>query len=333
MKLSAIANAVSEGAVENHSILIYGPSKSGKTRLVGTAAELPELRRIFWIDNENGISTLLRMGLSQEALDKIEVISLPDTRDNPIAIETTLRMLTSKTPVSICEEHGKINCAACTKNKKPAISFCLSSLDHHDLVVIDSGSQLGDSALNWACFGQDVTYKPTFDDYGKAGKYLSDVLMVAQQCANTNFVVITHETLETDEINGVKRDKIYPLMGTRTFCRKVAKYFGTVVYTHMKAGKHAGGSSSTYRTDTLTGSRIGAVLEKASALDMRSILIAGGIFKEGVLPDVHDKSPAKGSHESAAGNSPAIPAASVSSAVKPALNKGSALASLMASRK
>lgn len=332
MKLSAIANAVSNSFSENHSILIYGPSKSGKTRLVGTAAELPELRRIYWLDNENGIATLLHMGLSPAALDKIDVISLPDTRDNPVAIETTLRMLTSKTPVKVCEAHGKINCAPCAKAQQPSISFCLSALDHHDLVVIDSGSQLGDSALNWACFRQDVTYKPTFDDYGKAGKYLADLLMVVQQCANTNFVVITHETVETDEINGVQRDKIYPLMGTRTFCRKVSKYFGTVVYTHMKAGKHAGGSSSTYRNDTLTGSRVGAVLEKSPSLDMRSILIAGGIFKEGVLPDVHNEAPPQGNKPDAKADSAGVPA-TASTAAKPAVNKGSALAALVANRK
>jgi hypothetical protein len=279
MKLSELADAVKKEQTKNHSILIYGSPKTGKTKLAGTAAQIPEIKRIFWFDLENGAETLLHMGLSQAELAKIELIRLPDTRENPIAIETMLKAFSSKTPIDICEAHGKVACVECKNAKAPSISFCLAQLTHDDLVVIDSGSQLGDSALNGACKGKPLDYKAGWDEYAFQGKWLGDLLSTIQQAYFTNFVVLTHEIVVEEEVNGVKRDKIFPLMGTKNFCMKVAKYFGTVAYLHMKLGKHAGGSSSTYKGDTLTGSRVNALLEKSANPSMRDILVEGGILK------------------------------------------------------
>lgn len=265
----------------NHSILVYGPPKGGKTELVGTAARIKELRRIFWFDIENGIETLLGMGLTDEELEKIIVIKIPDTRDKPVAIETCLKAFTSKTPVDICEEHGVVSCAACKKAGSKSISFCMSHLNHNDLVVIDSGSQLGDSAMAALCLGKDSMFKPGWDEFGIQGKWLGDILSVVQACTNTNFVVITHEMcIEDDE----GKDKFYPLMGTRPFCMKVGKYFGTVVYVHKKLKEHVAGSSSTYLGDRVMGSRVRAAIEsKKGKPDMRTIFIDGGILKEGEI--------------------------------------------------
>lgn len=68
-------------------------------------------------------------------------------------------------------------------------------------------------------------------------------------------------------------------MGTRNFSSKVAKYFGTVVYLELKLGKHAGGSSSTYKPNHITGSRVNVAVEKSKELCMRDIFIEGGILK------------------------------------------------------
>lgn len=280
MRLDLLAKAAKElGEADNHSVLIYGPPKTGKTQFVATAAKIPEIERIFWFDLEKGYETLLHMGLEPHEMQKIYIISIPDTRRNPVAIETMLRSLAGGKAVNICEAHGKIDCVDCKKAGAEITSFDLNACTHKDIVVVDSGSQLGDSALAAACLGKDVSFKPGFDEYGLAGFWLSDILSVIQQCKTTNFVVITHELIDEEEINGKKTDKIFPLMGTRAFCRKVAKYFGTVCYFHLKLGKHVAGSSSTYRTDTMTGSRVGAQLEKSQALSMRDILISGGIIK------------------------------------------------------
>ncbi len=279
MKLSALASASASIQKPNHSILIYGESKTGKTRFVGTSAEIAEFDRIFWVDLENGSETLLHMGLSAEALAKIELIKIPDTREVPRGCETVLKMLSSKTPIDICEAHGKVACLECKKAEAPSTGFCLASLTHKDLVVIDSGSQLGDSALAMACAGKPVEYKPQTDDWGTMVKYLGDIMSTIQQAHFTNFVVITHMLQVEEEANGVKRDKFYPLLGTRNFSAKVAKYFGTVVLLELKMGKHTGGSASTYKGNYTTGSRLNVAVEKAKELDMRSIFIEGGILK------------------------------------------------------
>lgn len=260
----------------NHSILIYGPPKAGKTELVGTAAKIPEVERIFWFDTENGSETISNMGLTSEEEEKITLWKLPNTRDNPVAIETMLKVFSAKSPVPICHTHGILDCSPCTKTRAPITSFSLGMCSHYDLVVIDSGSELADSALSATMKGKDVMFKPGWDEYGLQGKWLGDILSVVQQAYHTNFVVCTHE-LVTEDLDG--KDKFFPLMGSKPFSMKVAKYFGTVVYVHKKLNKHVAASSSTYRGDILTGSRINAMMEKAIKPDMRQILIEGGILK------------------------------------------------------
>lgn len=276
MKLSELANKLHAHQKPNHSILIYGPSKTGKTELVGTAARIPEIQRIFWIDVENGAETLLHMGLTNEELDKINLIKIPDTREMPRGIETVLKMLSAKTPIEICDIHGKAGCMEC--KGKGHTTFCLKDCTHNDLIVIDSGSQLGDSALAMACAGKPIEYKPGWDEYGLVVKWLGDIMSVIQAATYTNFVMITHELIYEEEVNGIKRDKILPLVGTKAFCSKVAKYFGTVIYTEIKLGKHAAGSSSTYKPNHITGSRVNAAIEKSKELSMRAILVEGGIL-------------------------------------------------------
>lgn len=275
MNLNQLAKAAA-ARPQNHSILIYGPPKSGKTRLVGTAAKIPEVKRLIWFDLENGIETLINMGLTEEEMAKITVYKVANTRENPIGIETFLKAFSAKTPIQICDAHGRVNCVECAKDKLPTTPFCLKDLTHDDIVVIDSGSELGDSALAAACRGKPVDYKPTFDEYGSAGKWLGDIMSVIQQAVQTNFVMLTHE-IALEDADG--KDKFFPLVGTKAFSLKVAKYFGTVVYTSRKLGKHVAGSSSTYRPDVLTGSRVNAKLEDAKELSMEAILIEGGILK------------------------------------------------------
>ena len=130
-----------------------------------------------------------------------------------------------------------------------------------------------------ACIGKPVEFKPGWDEYGLSNKWLGDILSVIQQATFTNFVVITHEMITEEEVNGVKRDKIFPLMGTKAFCSKVSKYFGTVVYVEIKMGKHAAGSSTTYKANHVTGSRVNVKIESSKELSMRAIFIEGGILK------------------------------------------------------
>lgn len=276
MRLTAAAMAANKVQKDNHSILIYGTPKTGKTRFVGTAAKVDEVGHIYWIDTENGSSTLLNMGLTDAELAKIVLFKIPDTKENPRAIETVLKMLTSKVKIRVCDEHGIVSCPICMKVPNYAgEDFLLSECKHNDLVVIDSGSQLGTSALNAACLGKGDLYKPVFDDWGSVGKWLTDILLVVQQAQHTNMVVITHELSHEGE-DGVER--IYPLMGSKPFSTNVGKYFGTVIYSHIKLGKHANASSSTFKPNVITGSRLNIKLETIQDSSMKDLLVAGGIL-------------------------------------------------------
>ena len=186
----------------NHSVLAMGPPKSGKTRLAGTLAQQPEVKNIYWFDIENGIDTLLHMGLTDAELAKITVFKIPDTKDNPIAIETVLKALTSKVAGTICHAHGKWNCAECAKDKTASTPFHLPSLTSSDWVVIDSASALGDSAAAATSLGKDSLYKLTFNDWGDVGKWLADAFSVIQQARYCNFMTLTHEVLVEETSDG-----------------------------------------------------------------------------------------------------------------------------------
>lgn len=261
----------------NHAMLVHGLPKVGKTRLVGTAAKIKEIERIFWFDLENGADTLMHMGLTEEEMAKIIIFKIRDTRDNPIGVETILKCM-GRGAYSICDMHGKVDCAECKKASLPFTRFCLSECTHNDLIVIDSGSQLGESAMAAACMGQSVLFKPGYDEFGIQGKYLSDILSTIQQATFTNFAVICHSLLIEDQDD---KEKFFPLMGTKPFSLRVAGKFGTVIYVEKKMNKHVAGSASTYRSNVITGSRVGAVIESAKEPTMEAILIDTGILRRG----------------------------------------------------
>ena len=199
---------------------------------------------------------------------------MPDVRDNPTAMETLLRSICSRAAVKICEEHGRVACAECAKSGAQVVEFDHKSLGPNDWIVIDTLSQASTSAMNMACLGKDHKFKPTFDEYGLQGKWLSDLLTTIQAAPHCNFLCITHVQILEDE-NG--KDVYVPLCGTKSFSNGVAKFFGTVIYCEMKMKQHRAGSSTQYNLQTQTGSRIGIALEKEKDPDLSVVLPAVGI--------------------------------------------------------
>jgi len=267
-------------ASKSHRVLLFGPPKSGKTQLAG---ELSRAFNLIWFDLENGVDTLLKLPLEQQ--ERIEVISLPDTRSFPVAIETCLKAIKGGRG-KICEQHGKWNCMTCAKDPvaTPSVEICLSELPLDTIVVFDSLTQLTNSAIAHITKAQPEDYKLEYDDWANLGK-LMDVFLSHVQQAGFHVVCISHET-EVKMEDG--KDKLVPTAGTRNFSRNTAKYFDEVVYCEVKNKKHAVGSSTTYSGNILTGSRSGTSLESATSASLVPIFTGERVTSNPVT----DKTPA-----------------------------------------
>jgi len=239
--------------------IIYGAPKSGKSLGAG---KLAEKYNLLWFDLENGSEVLEQ--LPTEWQERVQLVDIPDTRDYPIAIETMLKVVKGK--ATICDEHGKVNCMVCGKKAKDeglevadyATEVDVNNLPDDTIVVIDSLTQLTNSAIAQITRNKPDDYKLNYDDWSHLGMLLDRLLSYIQQ-AKYKVVVITHE-VETETESG--KTIIVPLGGTRNFARNLAKYFGHVVYAERKLKKHVFSSSTTDSTTVLSGSRTSVDLQK-----------------------------------------------------------------------
>lgn len=301
MKLTELAKAIKELGRPKHgfSICIYGLPKVGKTELAITIAKVPQIKRVFLIDTENGHETLLRMyrdgKLTEEEADKINVIAVQDTPERPLGGETVLKLITVQKPQWVCDEHGRVDCQikTCLDDKgkpKGGTLFDITKLGHDDVVILDSGTSIGNSILNYHMRGKPRDFKPGWDEYGPMGRDLHNLMTIVQAC-RTNYIVITHQLTIDKEISikdpnnpnkyiTQKVEDVYPLIGTKPFALNCAKYFGHIVYVHMVNNQHRAGSSTNYRFRTLAGSRGGWQIEKLKELSL------AGIFDQLYKPEV-----------------------------------------------
>jgi hypothetical protein len=288
MELTKLAEAIHKLGRPKHgfSLLIYGPPKVGKTRLAATIAKVPQINRVYLIDIENGhetVVTMLKLGLfTEEEAKKIDIINCQDTPDRPIGGETVLKLLTIGKPQLVCHEHGRVSCG--TKECQAlgangSTAFNINDLGHNDVVIIDSGTALTNSILNYHLRGKDRDYKPGWDEFGPLARDLSNILTIVQAC-KTNFIVVTHTLVIDKPVTLIDKngktiqttiEETYPLIGTKNFSLNSAKYFSHVAYLQMESGQHKGGSATNYRYKTITGSRGGWQLEKSPKLNLALI--------------------------------------------------------------
>lgn len=235
------------------SVLVFGPPKCGKTQLVG---QLATQYKLIWFDLENGSATLHK--LPPEAQDRVELISLPDSRSYPIAIETCLKVIKG-VPCVIDEETGKVLPPTGKRIEgRSYVDVNLNAVGSDTIVVFDSLTQLTNSAIAHITKNQPDDYKLNYDDWGNLGK-LMDIFLSHVQTAKFNVVCISHET-ETELEDG--KVKIVPVAGTRAFSRNSAKYFGHVVYAQVALKKHTFTSSTVALNNIVAGSRTDVATEK-----------------------------------------------------------------------
>lgn len=256
---------LSDKAVNNtRRILVYGPPKSGKTELV---SQLSKHFNLLWFDLENGYTTLLKLPPEQQA--RIELISIPDSRVYPIAVETMLKVIRGD-KVAICEKHGKITCMLCKAESAPTATVELNELGPDTVVVIDSLTQFSNSCVANITKAQPDDYKMDYADWGNL-KVLVDKFLSQVQAAKFSTVCITHEE-EVEMEDG--KNKLVPVCGSSKSSRNTAKYFDDVVYCEVKNKKHSFGSSTGYSMNAITGSRAGVSLENSAVPELYELFSA-----------------------------------------------------------
>lgn len=241
-------------------ILVYGAPKTGKTDLVG---QLAEKKKLWWFDFEDGAKTLIHSPrMKKEWFSNIEIFRIPDTQIFPVAARTMLKVIKGA-PVTICHKHGVADCAICKRDGLPGSRIALNEFTNDDVLVIDSVSQLAQSAMNdiqaKIIAADKFDAKPDWDDYANQGRIMDRIFSIAQQ-APFNVVSISHE--QVVEMEDSKK-KLVPIGGTSQFSKTFAKYFDDVVYCELVNKKHKFASSSTYSNSVVTGSRSGKELEKS----------------------------------------------------------------------
>lgn len=246
-------------------VVLYGAPKSGKTQL---AASLSTDFDLLWFDLENGYATLLKLPAAQQ--ERVNLVCIPDSRIFPIAIETMLKVIIGL-PVQICDAHGKIKCAICQKEGASYTEVELNKLPSTSIVVIDSLTQLSNSAIANITKNQPDDYKMDFDDWGNL-KTLVEKFLSQVQAAKYNVVCISHEE-EVKFEDG--RSKIVPVCGSSKSSRNTAKYFDHVVYCELKNKKHIAASATTFSNSVLTGSRTDVRIEDTPEASLLSIFKTG----------------------------------------------------------
>jgi hypothetical protein len=249
-------------------IMIYGPPKVGKTKAILDL--IKSGFKLWYVDGEDGIKTAFgvdaagKRWFTDEELNNIELIHLPDTMTYPIMGETLLKILKGG-ECRICYDHGKIDCPICKKNELANITVInVDTFTPKDILVIDSVTQLGNSFIFHikkndiakAVMADDL--KLDWDEWQKQGFLLDRVFSIVQN-APFNVIAASHEEMAkmTD-----KSENIAPKMGTRNFSRNSAKYFDDVVYLDKVNNKLKMFSAATYRDNVITGSRSGKLVEK-----------------------------------------------------------------------
>ena len=241
-------------ASKTHRVLLYGPPKSGKTEWAG---KLAEKKKLLYIGIENGHDTFFKLPVEWQS--RINVVNIPDSRTNPIGVETVLKIFAGA-EVKVCNLHGKVACPLCAKDRPTEVErICLNELasDPDTVVILDSLTQFFNSAMSNITRNKPEDYKPDWDDWARQG-VIGDKLLSQIQVARYNCIVISHEI--PVEMNDGK-EKLVPVGGTRNASRNVAKYFDDVIYCQVVNKEHRLGSSTKFAMNILTGSRSGVTLE------------------------------------------------------------------------
>lgn len=255
---------------EAQHICIFGEPYTGKSTLASTVATMGY--KLLWISFDRG-HTILRK-LSPEAQDRVDLVRIPDTKDNPIGIKTALKIITGA-PITICEEHGAVDCSICKRTDgSPWTNVELRSTPLDTIVVFDHITQIADSAMQFAIersilnHEKDATsttvtmadkdfFKPGHGQYMMQGFLMTKFLTNIQQ-SNQHIICIAH-VAEVEQEDG--RKKLVPLIGSVPYSRNSPKYFDHLICCELLNKEHRFASTTIYSATIVAGSRKDIAIE------------------------------------------------------------------------
>ena len=234
-------------------LAVTGLPGSGKTTLV---YQLAEKFKLTWFDLDNSGEILDK--IPEEYQKNVNYIRIPCSASNPMAAETLLN-LWKKRKGLICHMHGKFECPICKKD--PAVNEYVdfTKLDvTKDIVVIDTGTELGNAFLMHLTKDKDVEYKCVMDDWGGLLKYTK--FMKSEWKDSPFNLVVTFHVAETKFDNG--STKLTPSFGSSTMCQEIGGAFNTIVYCETVNKKFKADSNALWSNTVLTKSRGDFEIEK-----------------------------------------------------------------------
>lgn len=239
-----------------HTVLLYGPPKTGKTEAAGDLSKLGY--NIWYFDIEGGSLTLTK--LPPEAQTRIHLFQVRDTIENQYAAKTLLKILNWRNvgPKQLCLAHGNLDCPVCKKDGAEFEEFDITKLGPRDIIVVDSLTQLSDSII--ASVLPTYDSKAEFDHWANQGTKL-DSLMDWMKASKCHVIFISHEQ-EIKMEDG--KEKLTAVGGTRNYARKLARNFSHVVYMTIVNKTHRALSRSVAMNGVVTGSRTDADTEKTA---------------------------------------------------------------------
>ena len=195
-------------------LVLYGDYKTGKSL---AAAKLAAHMPIIYFDLEKNAKSMLIQRLSPEELKNISYFSTEDNPDTRHAIKA-MRTFWQGDKVQFCAEHGLFACQDCISDKRPFQSFSIKDIPPEACVVIDSGTQLSESAEFEA--GKNVDWEspisgdgPSFGVWRTVGFYLSQILAGIRN-RKFHVILITHaQSLQ----RGNDQVQISPILGSQKF--------------------------------------------------------------------------------------------------------------------
>lgn len=249
-------------------ILVYGAPKSGKTLLAVRLAE--QGYRVHLVDADNGMDVAFQ--IEPKYRHNIFIYSVRDNKDTR-EVAKFADLFTREDVITFCQDHGKVDCSRCRVKAKDRVdTLDLNSFTEEDVLVIDSITEVVNSVAThvarkdsyFAFDSIDKDAKPEWGHYMAQGIVLNRFFSAIQN-APYKVIAISHET-ELDPEKNKNAKLVFPVGGTSTRSKAVAKYFGHVVQCTLTPVGFKTRSSHKEAPLAMVGSRTNAKVSSSRGL-------------------------------------------------------------------